>query len=120
MARDWEFMRDYERNNLADLPPALRTLLLSNIAVYGPEDGIGSEGLNNLLMLPVEDGAERDAGHNNDGFYRLDLSGSVGRSISFKQLIEVRSADMASTYSWQSHDPEVKGPRASERIIQVE
>jgi hypothetical protein len=28
-------------------------------------------------------------GQNNDGFFRIDLSGSLGRSVSFKQLIEL-------------------------------
>jgi hypothetical protein len=56
IASDWEFMRQYERNNLADLPTALRMRLLSNIAIYGPEDGVGFEGLKHILMTPGEDG----------------------------------------------------------------
>jgi hypothetical protein len=41
-------------------------------------------------MLPsCEEEILYSAGDNNDGFHRLDLSGSVGRSISFKQLVEV-------------------------------
>lgn len=44
MARDWEFIKDYERNNLVDLPSSLRMALLSAIAVYGPDDGIGFDG----------------------------------------------------------------------------
>lgn len=87
MARDWESIRHYEKNNLADLPTGVRTLLLSHIAVYGPEEGVGAEGLNTLLIHP--DGGEHNA-QNNEGFFRLDLSGSVGRSISFRQLMEVR------------------------------
>jgi hypothetical protein len=86
MARDWRFLRDYERNNLADLPTGLRMLLLSYIAVYGPNDGIGAAGLNSLLRVAA-DGEE--VGNKNEGFFRLDLSGSVGRSVSFKQLIDV-------------------------------
>ncbi|TVY81739.1 hypothetical protein LSUE1_G005885 [Lachnellula suecica] len=92
MAQNWEFMREYERNNLADLPTRLRILLLSNIAVHGPEDGIGFEGLKHILMFPTaEDGASPDTSVEslNEGFYRLDLSGSVGRSVSFKQLAEL-------------------------------
>lgn len=90
MARDWEFIRDYERNNLADLPIGLRMLLLSYVAVYGPEEGVGAEGLNTLLIHP--DGGEYNA-ENNEGFFRLDLSGSVGRSIYFRQLMEVRATN---------------------------
>jgi hypothetical protein len=55
MANNWEFIRQYERNNLADLPTRLRMLLLSNIAVYGPEDGVGFEGLRHILMAPETD-----------------------------------------------------------------
>jgi hypothetical protein len=55
IAQDWEFVRQYEKNNLADLPTGLRMLLLSNIAVYGPEDGVGFEGLKHVLMLPDND-----------------------------------------------------------------
>ena len=56
IACDWEFMQQYERNNLADLPATLRMQLLSNIAVYGPEDGVGFDGLKHILMTPREDG----------------------------------------------------------------
>ena len=56
IASDWEFMRQYERNNLADLPTALRMQLLSNIAVYGPEGGVGFDGLKHILMGPGDDG----------------------------------------------------------------
>lgn len=48
-------MREYERNNLADLPTTLRMQLLSYIAVYGPEDGVGFEGLRHILMVPEND-----------------------------------------------------------------
>lgn len=44
MARQWEFVREYERNNLADLPSGIRMKLLSYIAVYGPDEGVGFEG----------------------------------------------------------------------------
>lgn len=44
MARDWEFVAEYERNNLVDLPAGLRMQLLSFVAVYGPDEGAGFEG----------------------------------------------------------------------------
>ncbi|TVY89088.1 hypothetical protein LAWI1_G008532 [Lachnellula willkommii] len=86
MGRNWELVREYEKNYLADLPTRLRILLLSNIAVYGPEEGTGLEGLKSLLFLPTADGGVTVDQDRNEGFYRLDLSGSVGRSVSFKQL----------------------------------
>lgn len=91
MAFDWEFVREWERHNLADLPAGLKMLLLSNIAVYGPDDGIGFEGLKCMITSPGDESGEvqKDAADDNDGFYRLDLSGSVGRSVSLKQLTEL-------------------------------
>jgi hypothetical protein len=90
MAKDWEFIREYEKNNLADLPTGLRMLLLSYIAVYGPEDGVGAEGLGDILVVPNHEKAVAcNVGCNNEGFFRLDVSGSVGRSVTFKQIIEV-------------------------------
>jgi len=91
MAVEWEFMREFERNNLAGLPTRLRMQLLSNIAVYGPVEGVGFEGMKSIVDFPEDQddpGKEESDGHNED-FYRLDLSGSVGRSVSFKQLVEL-------------------------------
>ncbi|TVY48235.1 hypothetical protein LOCC1_G003897 [Lachnellula occidentalis] len=107
MARNWEFVREYEKNYLADLPTKLRILLLSNIAVYGPEEGIGFEGLESLLILPTTDGGVTVEKDRNEGFYRLDLSGSVGRSVSFKQLTallrkpEQPAEDLEDEVSWE-------------------
>jgi hypothetical protein len=56
IASDWEFIHQYERNNLADLPTTLRMQLLSHIAVYGPEDGVGFDGLKHILMVSGDDG----------------------------------------------------------------
>jgi hypothetical protein len=154
MARHWEFVREYESNNLADLPTGLRVALLSAIAVDGPDEGVGFEGLRNIIIhpdvvhsaeerdyviqpgsgysaggddrlegltnisAPVEveqsmedvenaDGPEPfDPGEHNESFYRLDLSGSLGHSISFKQLTTLlekpKSTDDAPTeFSWE-------------------
>ncbi|KUJ10428.1 uncharacterized protein LY89DRAFT_740142 [Mollisia scopiformis] len=89
MARDWEFVKEYEKNNLVDLPSGLRMALLSAIAVYGPDEGVGFEGLKNLLILPQqEDGQilEFDPEEHNESFFRLDVSGAMGHSLTFKQL----------------------------------
>ncbi|QSZ32583.1 hypothetical protein DSL72_002161 [Monilinia vaccinii-corymbosi] len=110
LARDWEEMSAYESDNLAMLPVGLRMALLSYIVVYGPEEGIGFQGLKSLLIAPelegdavegatpfegqleeeTEDWEEevdgRFTGVINGDFFRLDLGGSVGRSVSLKQL----------------------------------
>ncbi|KAJ5051949.1 uncharacterized protein L3040_001710 [Drepanopeziza brunnea f. sp. 'multigermtubi'] len=91
MARQWEFVRDYEMNNLVDVPGGLRMKLLSYLAVYGPDEGVGFEGLKSLFIPPsYEDGSsDVDPGEHNEGIFRLDLSGAMGNSISFKQLVEL-------------------------------
>lgn len=108
IARNWEHMREYEQNNLAYLPTRLRMLLLSNIAVYGPEEGVGYEGLRNLLVPPSFNTEPRTveakdleswkddistpdfhSAEHNEGFFRLDLSGAMGKSVFFKQLAEL-------------------------------
>jgi hypothetical protein len=45
IARDWEFIHEYEKYNLVDLPSGLRMALLSVVAVHGPDEGVGFEGL---------------------------------------------------------------------------
>lgn len=131
MARHWEYLRSYEQNNLAELPTRVRMELLSFIAVDGPDEGVGFEGLRNIILppdqwpqstdghdglaamesltisqtpskksekqnvgaeSPLEDWDEEsstssfNSSFHNDNFFRLDLSGSIGNSISFKQL----------------------------------
>lgn len=103
MAREWEFVQEYEKNNLVDLPVGLRMRLLSNISIYGPDDGIGFEGLRNLLLPPPPNLADEsdyedfDAGRVNNEFFRLDISGAMGNSLSFKQLAELLQKPSAAT-----------------------
>ena len=87
MAMDWDFIAEWERNNLSSIRTRLRMDLLSNIAVLGLDYGIGYENLK-ALLIPPEAAGFQDL-PDNDGFYRLDLSGSMGRSVSFKQLTEL-------------------------------
>lgn len=109
MARDWEFIQEYEKYNLVDLPSRLRMALLSAIAVHGPDDGVGFEGLKNLLVLPEQEGEETlefDSREHNESFFRLDVSGAMGHSLSSKQLIELvqkpeSQTDTATELSWE-------------------
>jgi len=79
--------------------------LLSYLAVYGPDDGVGYQALKDLLISPVEEIVDKEIadeddtqagdweeeidgklrGHNDD-FFRLDLGGSIGRSVGLKKL----------------------------------
>lgn len=83
MSQDWKFHSEYDQEYLGILPTELRMILLSYVASYGPEEGVGTDGLQTILR-PGED-QFGDFGGNED-FRRLDLSGAMGRSISFKQL----------------------------------
>lgn len=85
MAMNWEFHRVYDQHYLASLPTPLREALLSFLAVYGPEEGIGYDELSVILSPPNDQEMESEFAGNDD-FQRLDLSGSIGRSITFKQL----------------------------------
>ncbi|KAL3428458.1 hypothetical protein PVAG01_01967 [Phlyctema vagabunda] len=94
MARQWTFITQYEKYNLAHLPNRMRIFLLSYIAVYGPEDGVGYEGLRDLLLPPPYlDTSEQEIDtQRNDQFFRLDLSCSIGRTVSLKQIGDLVSA----------------------------
>ncbi|KAI0994666.1 hypothetical protein K3495_g13515 [Podosphaera aphanis] len=89
MARNWQFIQEYEKYNLADLPTYLRISLLSYIAVYGPNNGVGYEGLKNLLIHPLKDQDMVNFNVKNETFFRLDLSRAIGYSVSFKQITEL-------------------------------
>jgi len=93
IAKDWENMREYECNNLAFLPVRFRMQLLSCIAVYGPENGIGYQGLRTLLLPPkIEECMDKNefkTGEQNTNFFRLDLSGAMGGSVNFKQVADL-------------------------------
>ncbi|KAM3065570.1 hypothetical protein ACMFMG_011549 [Clarireedia jacksonii] len=105
LAHNWEEMSLWERNNLAILPTRIRMALLSYLAVYGPDDGVGYQALKDLLISPVEEIVGKESleedhtqagdweeeidgkfGGHNDDFFRLDLGGSIGRSVGLKQL----------------------------------
>ncbi len=45
MAMDWEWTSAFENNNLCSLPAPFKALLLSYIALYGPDEGVTSQGL---------------------------------------------------------------------------
>ena len=75
MASDWEWYSIYEQNNLCTLPPPLKSLLTTYIAVCAPPNSLTLHGLKTIFFSEgeVEDGG---AGY---GVDTLDLSGQIGR-----------------------------------------
>lgn len=121
LARNWRFHRGYDRYYLAALPTGLRVLLLSYVARYGPDDGVGYEGLKALLR-PRDDMLDAFAG--NGDFCRLDLAGSVGRSLSFQQLRDLVAppGNAAQQESWEaapSVPPALQPPLHSLKILSL-
>lgn len=74
MARHWDWVVEYEQNNLATLPVALKSNLMSHIALYGPDDGITAETLRTLFF----NNAELPGATGSVELELLDLSGLVG------------------------------------------
>lgn len=81
LVKDWRWQAYYNQHHLVFLPPRLKSLLLSYIAVYGQTGGPTVEDLHTLFDTWEEDGLTED-----DDVTHLDLSGVVARSISLKQL----------------------------------
>lgn len=100
IAKDWEFQASYNMHHLAIMPSHLRGLLLSYVAVYGPDEGVGFENLKNILRPPHPE----IAFEGNEDMHRLDISGAVGRSISFSQLTELFSRKKVETIPEESWD----------------
>ncbi|KAG9243443.1 hypothetical protein BJ878DRAFT_117632 [Calycina marina] len=113
MATNWDFTSEWETNNLSYIPTRLRMDLLSNIAVHGPANSIGIDDLK-AILAPPECSEDRCDFPDNDAFYRLDLSGAVGRSVSFKQLTELveshAPAEEETEDSWETSIPRPLGP----------
>ncbi|KAL8928781.1 MAG: hypothetical protein Q9208_001559 [Pyrenodesmia sp. 3 TL-2023] len=81
LAQNWDFHVEYDQYYLATLPVRYKQALLTYIAKHSPH-GITLHGLQTLFLasgsLPSATGAE--------GLTHLDLSGSIGRSLSLLEL----------------------------------
>ncbi len=80
LAKHWDWQVGYNRHHLHDLPPRLKSALLSYIAVHGQNSYLTIEHLRTVFGLRGEDGTTVD-----DVTY-LDISGALVRSIKLKQL----------------------------------
>ncbi|KAI9773279.1 MAG: hypothetical protein M1835_006161, partial [Candelina submexicana] len=81
LASNWVWHVNYDQHYLATLPASLKNQLLAYIAVYCI-DGIDLEGLQTLFL--AEDELEDATG--SEDITHLDLSRSIGQSVSFLQL----------------------------------
>ncbi|KAF9870343.1 putative tafazzin [Colletotrichum karsti] len=98
MALNWDFQRDYDRYYLHTLPSRVRASLVRYVGTWH-EAGLSAADLRNILIPPVVD--EKDEGGEqlqldleelvslNNDVYSLDLAGSVGRSMSIRELTDV-------------------------------
>ncbi|KAI0393860.1 hypothetical protein F5Y17DRAFT_286457 [Xylariaceae sp. FL0594] len=94
IAFGWEQQRDWNRFYLYTLPSRLRSALLSRISELYP-GGVSVANLRLLLAGPSADElaeyevAPPDVHKLNSDFFSLDLNGSIGRSLSVKELREL-------------------------------
>lgn len=82
MAMHWTDIVEYEQYNLATLPIRWKTVLLSYLSVYGPEEGINTAELKTLFL--VED--ELAGGTGGEDLIRLDLTGLISGGFSLVDL----------------------------------
>jgi len=88
MTRTWHFQREYNRYWLYSLPGALRGQLIATLCRHHSV-GVTLADLEVLLSVPEFPPGYEEASVSDDlnvDFHDLDLSGSIARSISFKQL----------------------------------
>ncbi|KAI1348172.1 tafazzin [Xylaria sp. FL0043] len=122
MALDWAQQRDWNRFYLYTLPSRLRSTLLGHVSeLYSP--GLSPADLRLVLSGPSEGelgeyGLEPpDVTTLNSDFFYLDLTGSLGRSLTMKELHEllfgpkkaIVPADNAVQDSWDLPAP-IAGP----------
>ncbi|KAL8956552.1 MAG: hypothetical protein Q9193_005956 [Seirophora villosa] len=81
LARDWDFHIQYDQYYLATLPVRAKQILLTYIAKYSP-NGITFDALQTLFLSEQNLASATGA----DGLTHLDLAGSIGRSLSLKDL----------------------------------
>ncbi|TEA14233.1 hypothetical protein C8034_v003729 [Colletotrichum sidae] len=120
MAMHWHFQRDYDRYYLHTLPTRVRAALVRYVGLWH-ETGLSAGDLRNILIPPTLD--EEDGGQDRHGLgpedlvslncdiYALDLAGSVGNSMTVKELADViyprqlaREAPKEVQESWDTAD----------------
>jgi hypothetical protein len=92
LAEDWDFQKSYNRYYVYSLPSRLRAALVKYIGRWS-EIGVTVSDLKTILSPAPDEDENNDSADGdkelNHNFYCLDLSGSVGRSISMKDLLDL-------------------------------
>ncbi|OLN97596.1 hypothetical protein CCHL11_01169 [Colletotrichum chlorophyti] len=93
MALNWEFQRHYDQYYLHTLPSRVRASLAKYIGVWH-DGGASAADLRNILIPPAYGDTDQYVDREelitlNNDVYFLDLTGSVGHSISIKELADV-------------------------------
>ncbi|KXJ95623.1 tafazzin [Microdochium bolleyi] len=94
MAADWAQQRDWNRFYLYTLPSRLRTALIAYLSEFY-DAGITARDLRLILIGPPNEELETykvappDLAIINDDVTDLDLAGSIGRSVSIKELGDI-------------------------------
>jgi hypothetical protein len=90
LALDWDFHKVYNQYYLFEIPDYLKPALIRHISLSNSH-GVSLSDLRTILLPPVYDSSDDDVetefSVNTDVTY-LDLSGSLGRSIRIKEVIE--------------------------------
>ena len=82
MAENWEFVSEYEQNNLATMPVSLKTLLMSYLSVYSSDQGIDIDSLKVLFLRDPE----LEGGTGAVDLATLDLTGLMSFGLSLVDL----------------------------------
>ncbi|KAH9883241.1 tafazzin [Xylariomycetidae sp. FL2044] len=116
IAVDWEHQSEWNRFYLYTLPSRIRTALLAYVSEFH-EPGVSANDLKLVLLGPPEEeladyGLEPvNTGSLNADVFHLDLSGSVGKSLTVKELGELLHPPKAAVSepdlkeSWDAPEP---------------
>ncbi|KAL0933173.1 tafazzin [Colletotrichum truncatum] len=132
MALNWDFQKDYDRYYLYTLPSRVRASLVKYVGMWH-DAGLSASDLRNILVPPVmdeEDGEQvqqdpEELVSLNNNIYFLDLTGSIGYSMTMKELTDVlfpqKLADVSETVqdSWDMVEAPSPPPRLLPNITHL-
>ncbi|GME28887.1 uncharacterized protein LTHEOB_7500 [Neofusicoccum parvum] len=82
LAKNWDWLLEYEQYYLATLPTQLKDVLFSYLAMYGPEDGISLDTLRILFLTEQE----LEGATGSDELIHLDLTGMITEKFTLRDL----------------------------------